>query len=123
MAKPKREEGQAATLKERVITHLRRRDGEHVTTGEVANALGITRAQATSALHNLAKNVMPDTVRRVSEGVWMYTAPKPYLGAGLESLSEVGEGTTVYRVGRLTDGTVLVTDEDGQLYEMKQVAG
>lgn len=101
------------TIKERIVVYLRRREGDHITTAEIANALGIRRDQATSALHNLAKKALPDSVRRVGDGVWMYTAPRP--------LDQRAVDGTFSAVGRLSDGKILLVDLEGQLWEAHRV--
>lgn len=101
------------TIKERIVVFMRRREGEHLTTSEVANALGIRRDQATSALHNLAKRSMPDTIRRVGDGVWVYSAPSV--------LDRRAVDGTFSAVGALSNGRILLVDLDGQLWEAGKV--
>lgn len=101
------------TIKERIVVYMRRREGDHLTTAEITRALGIKRDQATSALHNLAKRAMPDNVRRVGDGVWMYTSTRP-----LERRAEDGAFSAV---GRLSSGKILLVDEEGQLWEAHRV--
>ena len=125
MVKETKDVGEA-TIKERAVTFLRRREGEHVTTAEVANSLGIHRDQATSALHNLAKRSLPDAVTRVGDGVWVYVSPKTrrVQDATTAQLGEVGQGLRLYLLGRLpgSDGKVMIAaDDDGIMYEVRRL--
>lgn len=101
------------TIKERLVMYLRRREGDHLTTGEIATALGIKRNQATSALHNLAKRSMTDSVRRLGDGVWVYAAPST-----IDARADEGSFAAV---GRLSDGRILLVDEEGTLWEADRV--
>lgn len=109
MAKPIKDVD-APTIKEQIVAWMRRREGEHLTTGEIANAMGIKRNQATSALHNLAKRSMPESVRRVGDGVWMYTSPR------VLDTRPPDEGA-FSPVGRLSGGGLILVDNDGALWE------
>lgn len=125
MAKEVKDVGEA-TIKERTVTYLRRREGEHVTTAELSNALGIKRDQATSALHNLAKRSLPDAVSRVGDGVWVYVSPRTrrVQDATTAQLGEIGEGLRLYLLGRLpgSDGMVMIAaDDDGIMYEVRRL--
>lgn len=97
------------TIKEKIVTFMRRREGEHITTAEIATALGIKRDQATSALHNLAKRSMPDSVRRVGDGVWVYSQPSVLDQRAVEG--------TFKAVGKLSNGGIILVDLDGKLWE------
>ena len=101
------------TIKEKIVVILKRKEGEHVTTGEISGALGIRRDQATSALHNLAKRSMVDSVRRVGDGVWTYQSPSPLTVGNVDA--------TFSAVGTLGDGQVLLIDETGQLWQAYKV--
>jgi len=122
MVKEKREDD--ATIKERVVTFLRRREGDHITTAEVATGLGVTRDQATSALHNLAKRSLPEAVSRVGDGVWVYVSPRTRRSQEMTQaqLADAGRGLTLYLLGRMRNGEVMVAaDDDGNMYEVRRL--
>ena len=106
-----------ATIKERTLTYLRGREGEHVTTAEVANALGITRDQATSALHNLAKRSLPEAVRRVGDAIWLYESTPGRAAV-------VGDTRQLHVLGKVSGagGAMIAADDEGAMYEVRALA-
>ncbi len=124
MAKQAREDQETPTIKERAITYMRRREGERVTTGELASSLGIRRDQATSALHNLAKRSLPESVSRIGDGVWVYTAPRGESApTPPPAMAELGTAPTISLVGRLASDrdVIIAIDGDGMFYEVRQL--
>lgn len=93
------------TYKEQILVYMRHRAGQDLTTGEIAGAISLSREQAASALHNLARRSMPDQIRHVGDGVWRYRAA----AEGELSLPFV-------IVGKTPDGQVILADTEGTLY-------
>jgi len=114
--KETRADHEEPTIKERVVVYLRRREGDHVTTGDVAGALAIRRDQATSALHNLAKHAMRDSVTRVGDGVWTYSSPTQ-----MQAAAASADAGTWKPVGRLPSGAVLLVDGAGRVWEANEI--
>jgi hypothetical protein len=73
--------------------------------------LELRRDQAASALHNLAKRSLPDTVRHYGDGVWMYVASTE---ADVRTSDVVGEFVAV---GRTLDNKTILSDQEGRLYK------
>lgn len=139
MVKEQKQE-QAETLVSTVLQVFRRYPNQHITLNEIVTETGLTRTQVSTAVWGLRRNGV--WVQTMSRGVYLYVPGKTLpvdvrpsrLTGAPDALEAVQEAPTdaveppatsiitrnasaVYfeEVGKMTDGTILVRDEQGKI--------